>query len=236
VEPGAATCHPDAHGLGRQEPDEVVREVFNLQDLQGSQFVGTGSARLSTGREDASGGLWSREPLHAITTGRSMLRPSYPPSGVVTTNVTPQGSGYDTGGTATPWLHLAMLEELLQATVEPSYPPGGVTGQRDPPGKEGKEEEPLHPSRETFGARRCCCKPLWGRHTRPGVLQVNVTPQGRKEKRRNRYTRKMRPVEPLRHWKAREVITSQHDATEVVGSQRGTVGDHPDAKGGSRGP
>ena len=138
VEPGAATCHPDAHGLGRQEPDEVVREVFNLQDLQGSQFVGTGSARLSTGREDASGGLWSREPLHAITTGRSMLRPSYPPSGVVTTNVTPQGSGYDTGGTATPWLHLAMLEELLQATVEPSYPPGGVTGQRDPPGEEGK--------------------------------------------------------------------------------------------------
>ena len=153
MEPGAATCNHDAHGVGNSTLERHTRP------------------------RDLSQASW-----------------------------TPQGSGYNTGGTATPWINLATLEELLQATVEPScpprsvtgqrdpqeseekllqatvgpsypprgvtgqrdpqeskemflqatvgpsYPPGGVTGQRDPPGKEGKEEEPLHPSRGTCGA------------------------------------------------------------------------------------
>ena len=132
----------------------------------------------------------SREPLqakhdaHGI--GRSTLDRHTRPGGLSQANVTPQGSGYNTGGTATPWLHLATLKEFLQATVEPSCPPRGVTGQSDP--QESEETllqatvGPSYPPRGVTGqrdprrVRRCFYKPPWGRHTRPGVLQVNVTP------------------------------------------------------------
>jgi hypothetical protein len=62
-EPGAPTCHPDAHGVGRQEPNlkKCRRRFFNLQDLQEDNFC---VKRMLL----EVCGAGSREPLHVTLT------------------------------------------------------------------------------------------------------------------------------------------------------------------------
>jgi hypothetical protein len=102
-EPGAATRQPDTHGLGRQELEEMVREVFQPPGPPRKPNLlvqGVHAFVLDVRMLLEVCGAKGAATCHT-TTGKVKIKTIIPVQGSLHASVTPRGSGYNTCGAAT---------------------------------------------------------------------------------------------------------------------------------------